>query len=308
LDGVLSVKPWIPNAILRLFISVFVCIYAGSVTVVVFRFALVRHSGGLQFYLLSAAALVCLAATLLQLHRAWRLEEMMKRLAFTMGTFYAGLILGTWAHKLSGVALAPSVAQMFISALSFQGAAWVLVWCFIREHHLSWREAFGFGQQDGGAIWRGVAVACAFLPAAMLMQWASAKLMVHLPLVPLKPQEQEAVLTLQLANKFLDRVFLGFVTILLVPPVEEMLFRGILYPSIKQAGFPRLALWGTAVLFAAVHMNVVSFIPLMVFAMVLVALYEWTDNLLAAISAHACFNALNFFMLYLMQERLGHTP
>ena len=50
---------------------------------------------------------------------------------------------------------------------------------------------------------------------------------------------------------------------LLAPVAEELLFRGILYPAIKQAGFPRLALWGTSLLFAAMHMNLVTFVPLL---------------------------------------------
>jgi membrane protease YdiL (CAAX protease family) len=84
----------------------------------------------------------------------------------------------------------------------------------------------------------------------------------------------------------------------LAPAAEEMLFRGILYPAIKQAGFPRLALWGTALLFAAIHLNLVTFFPLMVLALGLTWLYERTDNLWSSIIAHALFNAMNFVILY----------
>jgi uncharacterized protein len=80
-----------------------------------------------------------------------------------------------------------------------------------------------------------------------------------------------------------------------------VLFRGILYPSIKQFGYPRLALWSTSLLFAAVHMNTVTFVPLAALALVLTALYEWTDNLLAPVMAHVLFNALNFAMLLVQQ-------
>jgi membrane protease YdiL (CAAX protease family) len=83
---------------------------------------------------------------------------------------------------------------------------------------------------------------------------------------------------------------------------EEVLFRGILYPAIKQAGHPRVALWGTALLFAAVHMNLVTFLPLAVLALVLTALYERTNNLLAPITAHVLFNALNFVTLLVLQH------
>jgi membrane protease YdiL (CAAX protease family) len=90
--------------------------------------------------------------------------------------------------------------------------------------------------------------------------------------------------------------------VLLAPVAEEVLFRGILYPAIKQMGRPRLALWGTSLLFAAVHMNVVTFVPLAVLALVLTVLYERTNNLLAPITAHVLFNALNFGMLLVLQQ------
>jgi len=86
--------------------------------------------------------------------------------------------------------------------------------------------------------------------------------------------------------------------IVLAPVGEELLFRGLLYPWIKQAGFPRMALWGTAILFAAIHINLVLFVPLLVLALALTALYEWSDNLLAPIVAHSVFNALNLALLH----------
>jgi len=145
---------------------------------------------------------------------------------------------------------------------------------------------------------RGAILACVFLPLGMALQWLCGLIMVHLPHLNLKPEEQEAVQTLEMAATWFPRVILGVVTIVLAPAAEEMLFRGILYPAIKQAGFPRLALWGTAVIFAAIHLNLVTFVPLLVLAVALTLLYERTDNLLAPITAHALFNAMNFIILY----------
>ena len=98
------------------------------------------------------------------------------------------------------------------------------------------------------------------------------------------------------------RLTLGVIAVLLAPVAEEALFRGILYPAIKQTGHPRLALWGSSLLFAAVHMNAVSFVPLALLALVLTLLYERTDNLLAPIAAHVLFNALNFVTLFLIPQ------
>jgi membrane protease YdiL (CAAX protease family) len=48
-------------------------------------------------------------------------------------------------------------------------------------------------------------------------------------------------------------------------------------------------------------MNVAIFLPLLVLAVILTFLYEHTGNLLAAITAHAVFNAMNFATLYIRQ-------
>jgi hypothetical protein len=107
------------------------------------------------------------------------------------------------------------------------------------------------------------------------------------------------------ASSWWDRLALGVTAILLAPVAEEIFFRGVLYPAIKQAGFPRVAWWGTALFFAVVHVNLVTFVPLTVLALALIALYERTDNLLAPITAHAMFNALNFTTLLLLEGRMG---
>src|SRR6185436_16944421 len=97
----------------------------------------------------------------------------------------------------------------------------------------------------------GVIAACIFFPIGQKLQWISYLLMENLPQLALKPQEQEAVQTLRVATSWVNRLTLGTVTILLAPLGEELLFRGIIYPWIKQLGFPRLALWLTSLLFAA---------------------------------------------------------
>lgn len=93
---------------------------------------------------------------------------------------------------------------------------------------------------------------------------------------------------------------MAVVTVLLAPLAEEFLFRGVLYPAVKQSGYPRVALWGTAVLFAAIHLNLIAFFPLLVMALLLTAVYELTGNLMASIAMHMLFNGINFFRAVFM--------
>ena len=96
-----------------------------------------------------------------------------------------------------------------------------------------------------------------------------------------------------------ERVFLGALAVFLAPVAEEVIFRGILYPAIKQAGYPRTALWATSLLFGAIHQNLVAFVPLAGFSLLLIYLYEKTGSLWASITAHSILNFSTFAFMML---------
>jgi len=296
----LSAKPWRSEAVVRLGIGLFTCIYAGALLLSAFHAAGTAKAGW-GFYSLLVLSLGCLGTTLALLHKPWGYESVMRRLMILMTCFYAGLFLGACVQKIAGPAAA-SAGQMVVGVLSFQGAALLLAGRFLQDHQTTWREGFGLSNCRGHALLLGLILACLFLPVGYGLQWLSAEAMVHLPRLKLNPEDQQAVQTLAATTNWAQRWAFGLVTIFLVPPAEETLFRGILYPWIKQAGWPRVALWGTSLFFALVHFNLASFLPLTVFALLLTALYERTDNLLAPVAAHAMFNALNFARLCMLDK------
>jgi membrane protease YdiL (CAAX protease family) len=300
----LSAKAWKADAIIRLLLSVMVCVYAGSLLMSAGHYAGVGGKTNPKlFYALVAVAMTCLVATLILISKPWPPETLMQRIAALVICAYGGLFLGMWVQRLSGVTgTEVSIWRMSIATLSFQGAGLVLVARFLREHQTSWAEGFGLLNHRCQAVLLGLLVAVIFLPLGWGLQQVSALVMTHLPHFKMEPQEQLPVHALRVSVSWGGRLALGVAAVLLAPVAEEVLFRGILYPAIKQAGRPRLALWCTALLFAAVHMNLVTFVPLMVLALVLTALYERTNNLLAPITAHVLFNALNFAMLLVLQQ------
>ena len=295
----LSAKPWKTEALLRLVMSIILSFMAGSFLSTTLHLGALNHADRVKLGLILAGALLCLVITFVLVRKPWRTEALMSRAALFLTCFYAGFFLGTWALKIAGHST-PSMNGMVLSLLSFQGAALVWVSLFLREHATTWAEEFGFAYRWHHAILLGLIVACIFLPVGLGLKWASAEFVVRLHL---KPEEQQVVQTLQMDATGSARLIFGLFTILLVPPAEEALFRGILYPWAKQSGFPRLALWGTALFFGAIHLNLISFIPLTLLAVALTVLYEKTDNLLAPITTHALFNAVNFALLYLPDER-----
>ncbi len=292
----LSAKPWKAEAIMRLVLSVILCVLVGALSNTALR-GLKTGSSRVAFLLCITVGLGCLLTSLLLLHRPWRTVQPLRRLMILLACFYGGVVLGMIAEKMA-IQRDPTVGQMIIAAVSLQGAALVFMATFVREHNITWHEAFGFSERPARAILLGSIGASVFLPLAHMLQLFSAELLTRLHF---RPELQQVVQTLKMSHSTTGRLVFGIFTILVVPPAEEMLFRGILYPWLKRLGFRTLALWSTSLLFGAVHTNLPSFVPLTVLGLGLIFLYEQTGNLLAPITAHAIFNGFNFVQFWRIQ-------
>lgn len=213
-----------------------------------------------------------------------------------IGSLLAALVRGPVDSKA-----APSVMRIVISALTFQGATLLLTWRFLREQHTSWTFGFGLERQQLRAIKLGLLAIVAFLPIGWLLQFIS---ILGLKSFGIEPAEQLALVALRNSGSIPQFVAMEIVTILLAPVAEEVLFRGVIYPTARQYGFPRAALWGSSILFAAIHFNVAAFASLLLLALLLVWLYEKTGNLLAPIAAHVAFNSINFAMFFIWKDEL----
>jgi len=194
---------------------------------------------------------------------------------------------------------APSVMRIVVSALTFQGATLGLTWRFLREHQISWARGFGLRREPGAAVKLGLIAIGMYLPVGWGLQYVSVQVMRG---VGLDPAEQPALMALRNSGSVGPLIAMGLVTILLAPVAEEILFRGVLYRVARQFGFPRIALWSSSVLFAAIHFNVAAFPSLLLLALLLVWLYEKSGNLLAPIVAHMTFNSINFVMFFVLKD------
>jgi membrane protease YdiL (CAAX protease family) len=229
--------------------------------------------------------------------RPWNLQMIPILLLGMLGSVLLGSLVMAVPDAL-GWPLSPNqkqLAMLVANAIFLHGAVLVIIAVFLRRNALGWREAFGFSRGCAGKMLGfGIGGAAVVLPVAWALNKLSAALIERFHGTP---KAQIAVQYLQSEPYLPATLFMGFSTVLLAPVVEEMLFRGILYPSIKQAGYPRAALLGTSFLFAAYHSNLAIFPPLFLLAMVLVLVYEATDNLFTAILLHALFNAANYVVL-----------
>jgi membrane protease YdiL (CAAX protease family) len=296
--GELSEKPWRVDAVVRLFASVIICVFAGGVVALAAGYFLNPANTKLVYFgFASASSLGCFVGALIVLGRPWPFENFLRDLVLTLALSYAGVLLTLWATSLRGdnAELKNTTLRTVLGILSLQGASFFLVCRFVREHGIGLAEAFGFNRRWKQSIVLGAMVtAIMVLVTSVMLQ----VIMRFLDFFHIEVQDQLPVQMVKQAHGRLDWWLLGIATIVIVPMSEELLFRGVLYPAIKRGGYPQLALWGSAFAFALIHWDVPRFLPLMALALALVWLYEYTGNLLSCITAHALFNAVGFVVVY----------
>jgi membrane protease YdiL (CAAX protease family) len=234
--------------------------------------------------------------------KPWRPDLVVRLLAGIFASMLLGVLIVSGYESFTGGETGQRQRDLFlffVSVLCFHGVGLVLVDVFLRQHQISWKEAFGFMEPRlTRALFLAVVVAIFMLPVALSLAELSAKLLRQFQM-PVEPQQ--AVRVMQSAGSRVDLVIHGLAAILLAPFVEELVFRGILYPTIKQHVSRTLALWGTSIFFAVTHSNLMLILPLTVLAIILTFLYETTNNLLAPIVTHSLFNAANY--AYLVWQR-----
>jgi len=229
--------------------------------------------------------------------KPWRAEAVIQFLTAQFAVYFLGAVALITFHKLGvgGFKHDEDFGNVLLATLSFQGATWFLILLFLRQHQVGWLTAFGF---RGPKIKRVLFLVFGFIIVSwvvLLLQEASIHLLEKLGF---SPEDQAAVKLLTDAKSCWTSVYLGVFAVVIAPVAEEFIFRGMLFPFVKQLGFPGLAWFGVSALFALIHVNAATFVPLFVFALALTWLYEFTDNLLAPIIAHSLFNAANLALLF----------
>jgi membrane protease YdiL (CAAX protease family) len=215
-------------------------------------------------------------------------------LALAPGAAIAGLFEdGSVAQMAANITVLPVAILVAV-------AVWFQVNCRLYQSPISLAAAFGFNRKNTGrCLLLGLATGLGLVLIAMALALMSSVLIQAFG-DQVEPQKLVKLIAEESAKQenIGPLIFFVVMAVAVAPVAEEILFRGILYPAIKQIGYPRVAAIGTALLFALFHVNLLTFASLTVVALGLIALYEFTDNLLAPITAHAVFNASNLIMLF----------
>lgn len=118
--------------------------------------------------------------------------------------------------------------------------------------------------------------------------------------IPLQRQELVELFT-QSGSTLLVSAIIIFSTVI-APLTEEFIFRAGIYRFLKSKMSPLFAISLSALVFAWVHYNILSFLPLFLLGLLLARSYEKTGHIITPIIFHSLFNANTLIFLLLCPD------
>jgi membrane protease YdiL (CAAX protease family) len=94
-----------------------------------------------------------------------------------------------------------------------------------------------------------------------------------------------------------QRIMIIVFAVAIAPVAEEFLFRFFLYGVLKRYFGRFLGVTVNALLFAAAHTHLPSFVPLFILGSCFTIAYEWSGSILVSMTMHALFNSLSLTAL-----------
>jgi hypothetical protein len=124
-----------------------------------------------------------------------------------------------------------------------------------------------------------------------------------------REDEANKMITFMLSRHTPGELFLNLIFIALTAGIgEELFFRGVMQRLfIKWFRSPWAGIIVTAIIFSAIHMQFLGFLPRFLMGILLGAIYWYSGSLLVAILAHFIYDALVITLVYLRPEMLKDT-
>jgi uncharacterized protein len=226
-------------------------------------------------------------------------------MAFFLSTFFGlGVLLaGKVAAASAGSSRAPSVSteQVLGNVILFLGLVGVILG-MLWYRRISIADFFGIrALHPIHAVLSGAIIVFAVFPIFLVMGQILQRLLQE------AAQEQEVVTMFRKVVEKGDRETLSLLFLMAVvfqPIVEEVIFRGYIYPTFKGWSGTVASAVATSLLFAAVHMSATALPLLFVLALLLTLAYEWTGSILVPIAMHMSFNGTQLLLLKWGMENL----
>lgn len=219
-------------------------------------------------------------------------------LALVLGVLAANLLAGRAVRTTAGAALSATSAALAVIAIFAVLYALEIgvIGAVARTRNATLAEAVGMRAVDGPVAWLGIAlgaglglriISTIYSVVMLAMGW-------RLPGWDADP------------TRFFPHTPLGGLAMVLVvaigaPIAEETVFRGIVLPSAMAKWGAALGVLVTSLVFAAMHLSVFAFLPILAVAWVLASLRMRSGSLWPAIVCHATFNCIGIILVLVLR-------
>ncbi len=139
-----------------------------------------------------------------------------------------------------------------------------------------------------------VAIYIVLIPVSLLWK-------LTLTVLQIEFDDQLPVLLIQNGGSNLEMSLMAILVVIAAPISEELVYRGFLYRYLNHRLSPVLAIIISSVLFAMMHQNVFSLVPLFALGSALCIVYRLSGNLVSSIVMHSLFNLLNFVLIVFVE-------
>lgn len=121
-------------------------------------------------------------------------------------------------------------------------------------------------------------------------------------------QAKELTTAFLTMNNKVDFMFV-FIIVAIIPAIgEELLFRGVLQKLLQRwIKKPHLAIWITAIIFSALHLQFYGFLPRMLLGALFGYLFYWSNSLWLPILAHLFNNGSVVTVSYFYPEQINES-
>lgn len=245
----------------------------------------------LIFLLISIMLCSLLGALLIQLLGYWQGRE--------LAAILPNLNTESALAERNYVRLTHLLSQFFTFVLP----SLLVAWFFYRQR--MWRYLQLVPAPALLSLMFGVMIILFSFPLTQLAYWLNQQLPLPDWMSSLEGQAGEAIKALMVMDSPWVLLF-NITVIALLPAIgEELLFRGILQQQLeKRFGRAELAVWITAFIFSAFHLQFAGFFPRLLLGALLGYLLVWTRSLWVPIAAHFVFNGIQILGQYLLGEEL----
>lgn len=169
-----------------------------------------------------------------------------------------------------------------------------------------WKDKLGFRTTKPSLLLASAIIIVCCLPLINALAWINELMKLPEFLAGLEAalasmEESAARLTVAITEVTdVPSLLFNLLVVALIPALgEEMIFRGILLPLFRKwTGQKHLAVWISAFLFSAMHLQFYGFLPRLVLGALLGYLFVYTRSLWAPIVAHFVNNAMALILLF----------